>query len=146
MDSKLDAKSISVPGWSSLLFFFAEKRGIRAIQSYSKYQEVGHVFKGTKATSLDFLRAVYMNAELPLSVRMRAAGMAIPYEYPKLSVVASVNDPERFAERLERAIQRSGVKLIEHEPAKSREIEEPPQTDLAKPMTTSAPDRRMRRV
>ena len=76
------------------------------------------MFKGTKATSLDLLRAVYMNAELPLSVRMRAAGMAIPYEYPKLSVVASVNDPDGFAERLERAIQRSGIGLmIEHAPA-----------------------------
>jgi hypothetical protein len=76
---------------------------------------------------------------------MRAAGMAIPYEYPKLSVVASVNDPERFAERLERAIQRSGVKLIEHEHAKPTEIEGPPPTDLSKPMTTSAPDRRFPR-
>jgi hypothetical protein len=85
------------------------------------------LFKGTKATSLDFLRAVYMNAELPLSVRMRAAGMAIPYEYPKLSVVASVNDPTAFAERLERAIQRSGVSPLMIE-AKPKEIE-PPQVD-----------------
>jgi hypothetical protein len=127
-------------------FLFVGKRGIRAIQSYSKYQEVGHVFKGTKATSLDFLRAVYMNAELPLSVRMRAAGMAIPYEYPKLSVVASINDPAGFAERLERAIERSGVRplMIEHSP--QPRVIEPPQTNLAKPMTTSVPDRRMRRV
>jgi hypothetical protein len=66
-----------------------------------------------KASSLDLLQAVYRNPDVPLSVRMRAAGMAIPYEFPKLSVVASVNDPEGFAERLERAIQRSGVPAID---------------------------------
>jgi hypothetical protein len=124
-------------------FLFVEKRGVRAIQSYSKYQEAGHVFKGPKATSLDFLRAVYMNAELPLSVRMRAAGMAIPYEYPKLSVVASVNDPTAFAERLERAIQRSGVRplMIEHalqpKPA-------PQPSSVTGPMVGT--DRKMRRL
>jgi hypothetical protein len=30
--------------------------------------------------SLDFLRAVYLNEELPLSVRMRAESVALPFE------------------------------------------------------------------
>jgi hypothetical protein len=100
-----------------------------------------------EATSLDLLQAVYRNPDVPLSVRMRAAGMAIPYEYPKLSVIASISDSAGFAERLERAITRSGLRplMIEAKPIEPREIEAPPQTDLAKPMTTSVPDRRMRR-
>ena len=59
-----------------------------------------------KPTSLDFLRAVYLNNELPLSVRMRAAGLAIPYELPKLSVVANIANAD-LGDRLERAIARS---------------------------------------
>jgi hypothetical protein len=79
--------------------------------------------------------------------RMRAAIAALAYETPKLSVVASVNDPERFAERLERAIQRSGVRplMIEHAPIEPRVIEQQSPPDIAKPMATSVPDRRMRR-
>ena len=96
-----------------------------------------------EATSLDLLQAVYRNPDVPLSVRMRAAGMAIPYEFPKLSVVASVNDPAAFAERLERAIQRSGVRplMIEHAP-QPKPAPEP--TNLAGPMVGT--DRKMRRL
>ena len=71
-----------------------------------------------EATSLDLLQAVYRNPDVPLAVRMRAAAIAIAYETPKLSVVASISDPNQFAERLERAIQRSGVRplMLEHAP------------------------------
>jgi hypothetical protein len=97
-----------------------------------------------EATSLDLLQAVYRNRDVPLSVRMRAAGMAIPYEFPKLSVVASVSDSSAFAERLERAIQRSGVRplMIEHDPTR-REIAAP-QADVTGPMVGT--DRKMRRL
>jgi hypothetical protein len=79
---------------------------------------VDEVEVDAEATSLDLLQAVYRNPDVPLSVRMRAAGMAIPYEMPRLSVVASIHDPAGFAERLERAIERSGVRplMIEHAP------------------------------
>jgi hypothetical protein len=54
---------------------------------------------------LDFLTAVYLNEELPLSVRMRAAIEAAPYRHPKLSATALL-DPEDFAQKLDRAITR----------------------------------------
>ena len=41
-------------------------------------------------TSLDLLRSVYQDPTLPLATRMRAAALALPFEFPKLSVTASV--------------------------------------------------------
>jgi hypothetical protein len=58
-------------------------------------------------TSLEFLQAVYLNEDLPLSVRMRAAIEAAPYEQPKLSAIGFVRDADTFASRLERCLQRS---------------------------------------
>jgi hypothetical protein len=72
---------------------------------------------------------------------MRAAGMAIPFEHPKLGVSMNVQMSEEFGQRLERAIARATEayepKAIEHQP-----VEHPPTT---KPMT-SLPDRRFRRI
>ena len=65
-------------------------------------------------TSLRFLQAIYRNPEVPLPVRMRAAGMALPFESPKLAVVATVNAGD-FADQLERAINASR-KIIEAQP------------------------------
>jgi hypothetical protein len=53
---------------------------------------------------------------------MRAMTIAVQYESPKLAVVAKIADDGTFAERLERAIRNSGVRLIEHQPTK--EVEE----------------------
>jgi hypothetical protein len=61
------------------------------------------------------------NPELPLSVRMRAAKEALPFETPTLGVVAigSISGQD-FASLLERAIERSHkgpeVKQIEARP------------------------------
>jgi hypothetical protein len=70
-----------------------------------------------KGTALDFLRAVYRNADVPLPARMKAASIAIEYEHPRLAVTAMV-DGKDFAAALDRAIERSGKarapKLIEH--------------------------------
>ena len=65
---------------------------------------------------LAFLKAVYMNADLPLSVRMRAAIEVLPFTHPKLAVTAQITEND-FATLLDRRIQRyQEMKLIEHQP------------------------------
>ena len=68
--------------------------------------------KGESALAL--LQAVYRDPDTPLSVRIKCAVEALPYETPKLSATAILSD-EDFASRLERAILRSGVKAIDAE-------------------------------
>src|SRR6516162_8172670 len=58
------------------------------------------------ATSLDFHRAVYRNASLPISTRQRSAIAALQFEHPKLQISAII-DEKSFAYRLERAIERT---------------------------------------
>jgi hypothetical protein len=58
-----------------------------------------------KATSLEFLQAVYCNDQLPLSTRMRAAIAALPFEVPKLAVTAVVSEQD-FATLLDRRLAR----------------------------------------
>jgi hypothetical protein len=54
---------------------------------------------------LNFLKAVYMDAKLPLSVRMRAAIELLPFTHPKLAVVAQVSEGD-FATLLDRRLKR----------------------------------------
>ena len=68
---------------------------------------------------LSFLKAVYMNAELPLSVRMRAAIELLPFTHPKLAVTAVVSEQD-FATVLDRRLKRieeMRAKVIEAKPA-----------------------------
>src|SRR5262245_28822369 len=58
--------------------------------------------------ALEFLQAVYQNPEIGLPVRMRAAAIAIEYERPALKATMVVAGGD-FAQRLEAAIERSGV-------------------------------------
>jgi hypothetical protein len=103
------------------------------------------------ATSLDFLRQVYRNASLPLSTRMRAAGMALPHEHPKLGVSVNIPWNEEMAVRLEQAIERSSrviehpPKIIEHQPSEMKVIEPRAQSQLSGPVGP-VPDRRFRRA
>jgi hypothetical protein len=55
---------------------------------------------------LIFLRAVYPNEGLPLSVRMKAAIEAAPNVHPKLSAVAVVNGDDFGARRYSKIAQR----------------------------------------
>ena len=50
-------------------------------------------------TPLDFLEAVYLNPNLPLPTRMRAAIEAAPYKHPKQSAVAIAHYGPSFARR-----------------------------------------------
>jgi hypothetical protein len=79
------------------------------------------------ATSLDFHRAVYRNASLPISTRQRSAIAALQFEHPKLAISAII-DEKSFAYRLEKAIERTARavngdvptnKMIEAKPVKS---------------------------
>ncbi len=71
---------------------------------------------------LEFLRAVYLNNDLPLSVRMRAAIECAPYEHPKLTAIATTTlNGNDFAAMLDRAIARSRnpPPMIEHRPSET---------------------------
>jgi len=59
-------------------------------------------------TSLEFLQAVYRNEQLPLSVRMRAAIEAAPYEHAKRTAInIDYWNGDSFGAQLDRAIERS---------------------------------------
>ena len=61
-----------------------------------------------RPTKLEFSQPVYLNEQLPLNVRLRAAIDAAPYEHAKISAVAvGYLTGDTFAERLGRAIARS---------------------------------------
>jgi hypothetical protein len=88
---------------------------------------------------LSFLKAVYMNADLPLSVRMRAAIAALPFELPKLAVTAVVSD-QNFAEALERRLR--NMKRISNGNGRIIDV---PQVET-KPQMPRVADRRFRRI
>jgi len=100
------------------------------------------------ATSLDLLQLVYRNPKLPLPTRMRAAGIALPFEHPKLAVSATINGDD-FATDLERALRRSREAMtIEHQPKLIEHQSEPTPTEHPPSEldhTERKPDRRFRR-
>jgi hypothetical protein len=74
--------------------------------------------------ALGFLQTIYKSRGVPLSVRMRAAVEALLFESPKLSATAILSS-EDFAERLEKAIARSGVKTPRTIDAKAVALPQP---------------------
>jgi hypothetical protein len=63
---------------------------------------------------LDLLQRIYRSAKQPMSRRMRAAIEAMPHEHPRLGAVATASmNGHDFAAMLDKAIERSGIKLIE---------------------------------
>ena len=73
----------------------------------------------TGRTSLDLLQAIYRCPDQPLHVRMKAAIAALPFEHPRLAVVATVDGRDNWAKALQGAIARSRPVLELHaaEPA-----------------------------
>ena len=88
---------------------------------------------------LSFLKAVYMNADLPLSVRMRAAMACLPHTSPRLAVTAQVNEQD-FATLLDQRIK--NMERINN--GNARTLEAPP-VETKPPMPRLA-DRRYRRI
>jgi hypothetical protein len=81
-------------------------------------------------TGLQYLQQVYRGEIEPEGPRMRAAIAALPFESPKLSVVANIGHHE-LGDRLERAIARS---MQSHGFALARPvIDAEPVEPLAKP-------------
>src|SRR5262245_31002953 len=92
-------------------------------------------------TSLDLLRAVYRNPSLPLHTRMRAAGLALPHEHPRLMVQAQINEQD-FATLLEARIKKFEQMEKNGGP---REAKPTPQVEV-RPVKPHVVDRRYRRI
>ena len=86
------------------------KNALEIINAQTKFVEAANLGRAPKG-SLDFLRSVYQDVQLPLSVRMRAAIAALPFENPKLAVTANINAQD-FAAEIEGAIIRSGKAVV----------------------------------
>ena len=87
---------------------------------------------GPNATALDLLRVICRCRDLGLSVRMRAAIGALPFETPKLAVTYQASETD-FATLLDRRIEQ--MKLIEGKPTNGAAVEAP-----------RVADRRFRRI
>jgi hypothetical protein len=85
-------------------------------------------------TSLQLMQNVYRDRKLPLTVRVRCAVEAAPYENPRVSAVAVTSmSGQSFAEALERAISRSQGPLL-----LNGSVEELPAIELKKPFVRSS--------
>jgi hypothetical protein len=71
------------------------------------------------ASPLDFLCAIFRDPRQPMSRRLAAAREAAPYVHATYKATALMVSGGDFAERLERAIERSRgePKVIDHQPA-----------------------------
>jgi hypothetical protein len=80
-------------------------------------------------TALEYIQAVYRGEIEADPWRFRAANAALPFESPKLAVIGHIGEDGTFAERLDRALTRSGhnppkapPKLITYRPARGDDV------------------------
>jgi hypothetical protein len=118
---------------------------IGAVLDRIEAQEAIHI--SPDATALHLLQAIYHNADLPLPTRMRAAMAALPFETPKIAVIAQIQENdlatvlERRLRRIEEMRNGNGTKLIEPPP---KQIESP-LVEVKPPKPHIGFDRRLRR-
>ena len=98
---------------------------------------------GPAATALDLLQAVYRDPGQELHTRIRCAMACLPFQTPKLAVVAQITEQD-IASVLDRRIAhyqrlQSQIKLIEAKPTKLEQSEQPE----PKPKPTPAPLNRL---
>jgi hypothetical protein len=92
--------------------------------------------------SLEYLQTVYNDPLQETPVRMRAAALAIPFEFPKLAY--NYKSPNDFAERLDAAIARSAQ--AQRQVTEVKVIPAPRQVSGPTPTKMSAPFAPMRRI
>jgi len=101
--------------------------------------------------ALQLLQMEYRGEIVLTHNQRRAAEACLPFETPKLGVVATTNmSSEDFAAMLDRAIQRSGIKQIEQKQIEHQPSPAPPSPPSPSPPRPSTnlgpvPDRRFRR-
>ena|SRR5262252_4713356 len=111
----------------------------------------GEIEIGPTATALDLLEAVYRNPTQQLMTRIRCAMACLPFQSPKLAMVAQVSDQD-FATLLDQRIARyekmklieaNGAKLIDAQPINGK-ASETEQVETKPPLARTN-DRRFRR-
>jgi hypothetical protein len=120
---------------------------VNPLEELAKQQDPDAIELASHEDALEFWDKIMRDIRQPIQRRMRAAEMRAQYRYPKLGVVATINNSESLAEALDRAIMRSGMtKLIEH---RQDEVAKPAQPAPIPPHGTErvgpTPDRRFRR-
>jgi hypothetical protein len=114
-----------------------------------EYKPVAEVI--TLPEGIDALRLLQMEyrGEIVLTyAQRRAAEACLPFERPKLGVMATTNlTSEDFSAMLERAIARSQVRLIEHRADEGAKPSPPPIPPRGTPRQGlfGSPDKRFRR-
>jgi hypothetical protein len=95
--------------------------------------------------ALGLLQMAYRGQITLTHAQRRAAEACLPFERPKLGVMATTNlNADDFASMLERAIMRSG-KLIEHRPSEGAKSAPAPIPPRGTERVGPTPDRRFRR-
>ena len=127
---------------------FKVDRGVPTLEdicSLTLSAEEAEVFVGS---ALDYLQGVYQGRLRFEPHRFRAANAALPFESPKLAVAAVIHHEGDFADRLQRAIERSNgggrlPKVIEAQPATHPSSELSPSRTSADGHMPSIPRRRI---